>query len=431
MVSGMFGIKNGVVGHGGTAGDKRIMGAERDFKSQDDTNNLFNIFRKRGLYTASISSFPERHSAWWFNSGFNEMHNVGFSGMESGETVLPVALDWMNRKGAGDNWFLHIHLWDPHTPYRAPASFGNPFADQAFAGWITEDDFKRHLEMPGPHSLWELSMYDDKTNPNFPRMPGKVTEYKDLRRIMDGYDTGILYADYLVGKVFERMKELGIYDDCAIMVTSDHGETMGELGVYCEHGSADEATCRIPMIIKWPRGEAGKTDDAFHYNLDLVPTMAELLNVEAYKKWDGKSYASTVLRGEAAGRDSVVISQMAHVCQRAARFGDWIYIRSYHDGYHLFDREMLFNLREDPHEQYDVKDRYPEICAQGAKIILDWVDEAMLSSGYPLDPLWTVILENGPYHTWRHLPAYLERLEATGRSGAAAALRQRYPALGS
>jgi arylsulfatase A-like enzyme len=382
------------------------------------------------MYTASISTFPERHSAWWFNARFKEMHNVGGGGLESGEEVLPVALDWLDRKGAGDDWFLHLHLWDPHTPYRAPGSVGDPFKDKTFTDWIDPKIFDEHLRKVGPHSLLELTMYDDRTSPKYPRMPGKVTDYEGLREIFDGYDTGIFFADMIVGQIFDRMRKLGIYDDCIIMVTSDHGETFGELGVYCEHGTADEATCRIPMIIKWPGCTAGAVDNAFHYNLDLAPTLADLLEVPPYERWDGLSYAPA-LRGQsgvdiASGRDSVVISQMAHVCQRSARFDDWLYMRTYHDGYHLFEPEMLFNLKTDPHEQNDVKVAHPEICAQGAKIILDWQDAQMLTSDSQIDPLWTVLHEKGPYHTWVDFSAYLKRLEATGRHEGAEALRKKY-----
>lgn len=41
-------------------------------------------------------------------------------------------------------------------------------------------------------------------------------------------------------------------EDTAILISADHGESLGELGIYSEHGTADEATCRIPMIVRWP-----------------------------------------------------------------------------------------------------------------------------------------------------------------------------------
>jgi len=426
LVSGMFGIRNGAVGHGSTAGDRRLTGAKREFTDQVDEENFHNIFRRAGMHAVSVSTFPERHSSWWFNAGFNECYNVGGRGAESGEKVTAVAMDWLRRNQDRDNWFMHVHLWDPHTPYRAPASFGDPFENVPLNSWIGEEQLKLHLAHVGPHCINELNMYDDKVPPIWPRMPGCATDMAGLKRIMDGYDTGILYADWLAGQIFDLLKEQGIYDDTAIIITSDHGENMGELGLYAEHGTADEPTCHIPFLLKWPGGRQGAVDSGFHYSVDVLPTMAELLGVAPSANWDGQSYAASVVSDADTGRDSLVLSQMAHVCQRSARFGDWLYMRTYHDGFHLFDKEMLFNIKDDPYEEHDVKDAHPDICAQGAKIILDWHDEQMLKSDSPIDPMMTVLHEDGPYHTHGHLHEYIERLENTGRQAGADELRRRY-----
>lgn len=425
LVSGMFGIRNGAVGHGGTCGDMRLYGPERGFTSPFDENNFHNIFRRAGYKTASVSTFPERHSSWWFNAGFNETYNVGGRGMESGEEVLPVALDWLERHRDEDHWFLHVHLWDPHTPYRAPESFGNPFEDSPLHTWIDEKEFAHHLEHVGPHCINEINMYDDAENPHYPRHPGAIRHFDELKRVFNGYDTGVLFADHLVGQIIDKLKQYHIYEDTAIIVTSDHGENIGELGLYAEHGTADHNTCHIPMILKWPGCQKGFTDDELHYSLDLVPTMAELCQVDPCDNWDGQSYIKTLLTGEKQGRESLVLSQMAHVCQRSARFDDWLYIRTYHDGYHLFDDEMLFHIGNDPHEMHDVKEQYPEICAKGAKIILDWQDQMMQKSDCIIDPLWQVLSEGGPFHARGHLEEYSKRLEQTGRKSGAEILRQK------
>lgn len=427
LVSGIFGIRNGAVGHGGTAGDRRCTGRDRGFTDQLDDNNFHNIFRRAGMHTASVSSFAERHSSWWFDAGLHECYNVGRYGAESGEEVLPIALDWLRRNKDRDNWYLHVHFWDPHTPYRAPESFGNPFAEVPLDTWIDEAVLEEHKKAVGPHGINELGMYTDQIAPGYPRMPGSAQDMAGLRRVMDGYDTGILYADYLVGQLLDLLKEQGLYEDTAIFITSDHGENMGELAIYSEHGTADYPTCHIPFIMKWPGCKAGSVDSGLHYSLDLLPTMAQLLGVEPWEKWDGQSFAPAVTEGKAAGREYLVLSQMAHVCQRSARFGDWIYIRTLHDGYHLFDREMLFNVKEDPHEQRDVKALHPEVCAQGAKLILDWQEEQMLKSPSPVDPMYTVLHEGGPYHTRGHLQEYAQRLEQTGRAQGAQELRRRHP----
>lgn len=426
LVSGMFGIRNGAVGHGGTAGDRRLSGSKRGFRDFIDGNNFHNIFRRAGMYTASISTFAERHSSFWFNAGFNECYNVGGCGVESGEKILPVAIDWLNRNKSRDNWFLHVHFWDPHTPYRAPKEFGNPFENEPLDTWIDENTLEFHKRHTGPHCINELNMYDSNEDSKYPRMPGSAYDMNGLKKIIDGYDCGVCYTDYLLGQIFDTLKNQGIYDDTAIIITSDHGENIGELGIYCEHATADYPTCHIPFIIKWPDSIKGITDKALHYNIDLLPTMADLLNVEHCNNWDGKSYFETITNGLSKGRSSLVVSQMAHVCQRSARFEDWLYIRTYHDGYHLFDNEMLFNIADDPYEQYDVKEKFPNICAQGAKIILDWHDEQMLKSDSQIDPLWTVIHEGGPFHTIGHLEKYLTRLEQTGRKDGADKLREKY-----
>ena len=118
--------------------------------------------------------------------------------------------------------------------------------------------------------------------------------------------------------------------------------------------------------------------------------------------------------------------QMAHVCRRSARFGGWLYIRTYRDGCHLFDKEMLFNIRNDPHEQHDLKKQYPEFCEKGAKMILDRHDGQMIKSSSQIDPLRTVMKEGGPYHVKGHLDAYPVRLENTGRKEGAGRLRAKY-----
>ena len=88
LTTGRFGIHNGVVNHGGLAADLRLTGSDRDFKDAQMENNLFNIFRKAGMHTASVSPFAERHSAFWFNAGLNEIINTGKSGGETADEIL-------------------------------------------------------------------------------------------------------------------------------------------------------------------------------------------------------------------------------------------------------------------------------------------------------------------------------------------------------
>ena len=67
------------------------------------------------------------HSAWYYYGGLSEIYDTGKYGSESAHEITPIALDWIERNGDRDNWYLHINLWDHHTPYRTPADFENPF----------------------------------------------------------------------------------------------------------------------------------------------------------------------------------------------------------------------------------------------------------------------------------------------------------------
>lgn len=426
LMTGKFGIHTGVVGHGGTAADMRLEGASRSFQDTQARNNLPSLLRSQGMKTVLISPFAERHSNWNYYAGFNEMYNTGKCGGESAEEITPTVLDWLERNGKNDNWYLHINYWDAHTPYRAPTEFGNPFEDLPAPDWITQDVLDEHLKHVGPHSAHEINMYDNKTNPNYPRHLGEVKTLEDVKEFFDGYDCGINYMDSHIGKVINYLKSIGVYEDLCIIVSADHGENMGELGLYGEHGTADNITCRIPMIIKWNGGQAGTSDEGFHYNLDLIPTLADLFDIKQRPIWDGQSYAGSILNGVDTGRDYLVVSQCAHVCQRGVRFGDYMYVRTYHDGYHLFPDDMLFNIKTDPHEQNNLAESNPELCQKAVYLLNQWHDKMMLSMDCDIDPLWTVIKEGGPFHTRGHLKNYIEWLKVTGRGHAETELLKRH-----
>src|SRR5690606_15681015 len=141
--------------------------------------------------------------------------------------------------------------------------------DDPIPDWITEEVLEAHKKLAGPHGALEIGMYSDFVPPRFPKQPGRLDTLDDVKKLFDGYDAGIRYADMHVGQIINKLKEKGIYDDMVIIISSDHGENMGELGIYAEHGTADNITCRIPMIVKWPNGMKNHVDNALHYNVDL------------------------------------------------------------------------------------------------------------------------------------------------------------------
>lgn len=484
LASGRFGIHTGVVTHGGTAADFRYEGPSRGFRSRLDHESLAGHLKTRGYYTTSISPFAERHGAWQFYAGFDEMLNTGRQGMEGAEEVYPVAEDWLRRNADRDDWFLHLNFWDPHMPYRAPEEFGNPFEEEPLPDWLTEEAVASHFERVGimmPHKKQDaFARYArggrrDRTVaerylPPYPRSPLEIRDLSDVRAIIDGYDCGIAYMDTYLGRLFDLLQSLGVWEETAICISADHGENLGELGIYGDHITADYVTHHIPMVIRWPGGAAGSVDSALHYNLDLAPTIADLLGGSAPEVWDGRSYAPSVLGGThpttarastpppavstppraatannpTAGTQGapvssatadrrpwgeLVLSQGAGTCQRGVRFDNWYYIRTLHDGYNLFPRDMLFDTDADPFEQRDLVAEKPEVVREAVYRLQNWHDDMMRSMppGYATDPLWTIVDEGGPSHVRGNLPGYLEFLEENGHTESARLLRERHP----
>ncbi|HEX5097192.1 MAG TPA: sulfatase, partial [Acidimicrobiia bacterium] len=288
LITGAFGIRNGVVNHGGAAADLRSLGAEREFVSRWAWHSWAGLFYNAGWHTASLSSFPFRHSASWWNAGFMEAMNLmrGMGG-ERADHVLPGALDWLDRRGRNDRWFLHVHLWDPHTPYNTPADYGNPFASDPVSAWHTDAVRAHNWSLSGPHSAQEpWGFRPDEWGDPPPREPWDASSMDAVKQIFDGYDVGIRYADDALGTLCNKLADIGVLDDTAILVSTDHGEAFGELGVYADHQAADEATCHIPAVLRWP-GLAPNVHDGLQYHLDVAATLVDLAGIKVPRRWDG------------------------------------------------------------------------------------------------------------------------------------------------
>lgn len=427
LITMRFGIRNGAINHGGTQADPFPDGPDRGFRSRLAADSLAMRIARAGWRTASISSFPERHSSYHWCAGFREnIDPSGKGGMEDAAEIVPAALDWLDRNGRGDRWFLHVHMWDPHTPYRAPAGMGNPFAGDPIPAWYNEEVRRRHWDWCGPHGAQEVGGHGvGGPSAQFPRQPWAIRSLDDARAMFDGYDCGVRRSDDHVAMLVERLKALGVWEDTAVVITSDHGEDLGELNSYGDHQFADEITHRLPMVVRWP-GLAPRIEHGLHYHLDVWASLAALMGAAAALGWDGRGFADDLRAGRpAAGREALVLSQAAWSCQRSARWGDWILIRSLHDGHHGFPEYMLFDLATDPHQQHDLAAQRPELVAHGHALIEAWRTEALSRSPHP-DPMDLVLAEGGPYHCRGQLAGYCERLRATGRGQWADELERRH-----
>ncbi len=149
----------------------------------------------------------------------------------------------------------------------------------------------------------------------------------------------------------------------------------------------------------------------------------DLAGLRVPDSWDGEP-----IDIGGAGREYLVLSQGAWSCQRAVRFGDHLYLRTWHDGYHPhWEPEMLFDIRHDPHETTDLFVEQRAVASDAARRLDEWTRTQLERAGGE-DPMDVVRREGGPFHVRRHLRPYLDRLRATGRGHWADVLAERHEA---
>jgi choline-sulfatase len=199
------------------------------------------------------------------------------------------------------------------------------------------------------------------------------------------------------------------------------------LNVWGDHQTADQPTCRVPLIVRWPGlTDRPRVDRALHYHYDWAATLIELLGGSVPDNWDGQSFAVPLREGRQVGRAYLVTSQQAWSCQRGVRFDDYLCLRTYHDGYKALEPVMLFNLADDPHQQQDLASQRADLVDHAMGLLADWQHKMMVTSRHAVDPMLTVLREGGPFHTRGELPAYMERLRASGRAHHTRALAERH-----
>ncbi len=422
LFSGRFGIHNGIVSHHGvgevlrqyTGNHPLSYGHWRDLERPFLQHYLWS----QGLKTVAFSCFHDRHNAWWYTAGWEELHTFTRKrGQETADEVNAAFLPWLRQHGREDNWFVHLHYWDIHAHYRIPKEWADRFADDPPPPWPDQAAIDCHQSIYGPRSATYHAGYGVGV------MPEAIRTTADFKRLIDGYDGAIAYTDYHVGQVIEALEELGVLDETAIIVSGDHGDSFGEHGQYADHGIANEAVHHIPMIVRWPgvttRGSCGQ----LIYGLDLGPTLCELLGFPSPAGWDGRSFAPA-LRGEAfAGWPYLVWDHGIYTFTRAVRTSDWLLIHILHPGCYPYDEPYwLHDMVNDPYQTQDVSAQHPEVVAQLDQCLTDWRHEQIRKGAAP-DPLELMVRE-GPF-LYMAPERMIEILGSTGRAHFAEDLKRR------
>lgn len=413
FASGRFGIHSGVVTHWGPGCDFR-------YPNGPDQPLFTRHLRRNGFKLATFSSFADRHDAFWFMAGWNEVHTHTLKkGNENADEVMDAVLPWLEQNGKEDNYFLHLQLWDPHRNYTMPKSYQAMFKDDPAPAWPDKEAIEQHQNSYAPFSANMTFPFGGESPVD--TMPDQIRDRSDFKEFVDSYDGAIRFMDEQLGRLFDTLEELGVMDDTAIVISGDHGEAMGEHGIYGDHVCADEAVHNIPMIIKWPGIQQKNVSfNELVYNVDLQATICELLDLPVPSKWDGRSFAD-LLRGKPyQSRDYLVWDHGLYSVGRSVRTDEWLMMRTYHPGVVPLEPIELYNMKDDPFMTTNLAEKHPEIIQMLDHYLQEWYQEQVGQPFEKPDPL-PLVVETGPF---KYIPkdGWADHLRNAGRED----LREQY-----
>jgi len=383
--SGRFGIRNGVCSNHG-AGARFALRTRRYVGPEADNDVLMRHLRAHGYDTISFSNFADRHNAMWFMRGWSEYHTPNLKGgAETAQEVNEPLLRWLEHNARRENYLLHVNYWDAHRCYKMDPSWADRFAGiPVRQPWPDEATLRAHQRVEGPFTA--RGQFRDGLSP-YPLMPGAVASRADFEHMLTGYDAAIAYVDHHLGMVLEELDRQGVLDDAAILISADHGDAFGEHGIYSDHVCADECIHHIPLT--------GVSSDAFLYNVDLGPTLCDLLDLPAPADWDGRSFKENVAGRPGLDRDYLVWDCGLYAVQRAVRTRTHLMVRTYDTYGYPFEPVELYDMAADPYQTRNLCDEQPEVVDRCSRTMADWI-QAQWAKGHCIpDPLLEILRERG------------------------------------
>jgi arylsulfatase A-like enzyme len=208
------------------------------------------------------------------------------------------AIDFMERQRAFRPWLMSVNFFQPHEPF-----------------WPAREYYERYDPEKLPAPAYHPGELDNKTvyqridhehasggrNLSFTKTDGLTH-----RRITAAYYAMIEQIDFEVGRMLKALEDTGQADNTVVIYMSDHGEMLGDHGIYLKGPYFYDCGMRVPLMIRWPgRYRAGLRSDALVEMTDLAPTLLEAAGIPVPQAMQGRSL-TPVLRGERTShRESV------------------------------------------------------------------------------------------------------------------------------
>ena len=357
----------------------------------------------RDLYQPQ-TDFPgaDEHGASWAPTQFAAEHTETAFLMEH-------LLDWLDRNADREPWFVHASFIRPHPPYRNPVGYHDRYsADQVgpFRGHPDRED-----EM-AVHPLAKLAI-------NVPFVGCPIDE-RDRRQVPATYYGMMAEVDTQLARLFAWLDASGQADDTLVVLTSDHGDQMGDHWLVEKLGYWDESY-HVPLIIRDPRPAAEATKGtvvrSFTEHVDVMPTILDWMGLEVPLQCDGRELTPFVNDGEAPAdwrtechwewdfrhpllhmAEDILGVPMEHCTLNVVRGERWKYVHFAADP--DVTPPLLFDVVADPDQVHDLAGDpgHAATIAAEASRLLSWRmrhDERTLT-GHFLSPYQGLVVRRDP-----------------------------------
>jgi len=263
------------------------------------------------------------------------------------------ALEFLKRK-TDKPFFLHVNFTGPHDPLVYPPGY--------------EDKYKAaDLKLPPnflPRHPFDHGNFEGRDERLLP-WPRKKEDVLDELAV---YYAVIDHIDKQVGRIIEQLRSDGRLNNTYVIFTSDHGLALGSHGLMGKQNMY-EHTIRVPLVIAGPGVPKDQRNQALCYLRDLYPTICDLADVPIPESVESRSL-NPIIKGK---QDSIYSEVYGYFRdkQRMVRDNRFKLIHYPH-----LDRNQLFDLQKDPHEQNDISDdkRYSKVFRELQDKLATWLD---------------------------------------------------------
>jgi len=271
-------------------------------------------------------------------------------------------VDWLSRNAGNDPWFIWVDE-SIHEPWRPPQPYRSLF-DPEYDG----------------EGVSKLMMYH-------PDM-----EEKEKRHLLALYDGEAALMDKNIGRILGSLDDAGIRRETMVLLVSDHGVFLGEHDFFKKPPFLFDPLIRTTLIIAWPERIPPIRVSSLTHIVDVMPTVLDLVGLPIPERTHGKSIRPLFSDGERILHPAVFTEFCPYKGTEAAavRTQRWKYIHNHSVGHipwsgdyspgEVFEeagleREMLFDLSEDPLESRNLLEEKPEVAGRMKSLLLDWLME--------------------------------------------------------